>query len=74
MKPKKRLGAVIVFKEGVSEALANKILIALTDGNMDQETVSRVLSTHEVGVLDPLYRDRCREFDENIGSPVWYIP
>ena len=55
------LGALIVFKEGVSEQDARRALQKL-DG----------LIENAYGSDDP--GDLLRTYDRNHGGPVWYIP
>ena len=64
---RKRYGAVVVFKEGVTKEEAERSLLKMADdagyGALDNETYTAIKEGHCVEKFDP---------DE--GSPVWYIP
>lgn len=55
------LGALIVFKEGVTERDARRALQKLSG-----------LIENAYGSDDP--GDLVRSFDRHVGGPVWYIP
>jgi hypothetical protein len=58
----KRLGTVLVFKEGTSKKQALEALRKIED--------LLEVSSHPMFDL----QSKIREFDDNNGGPVWYIP
>ena len=64
---RKRYGAVVVFKEGMSRPEAERALLNMADDGgrsaIDEETYRSVTRGNRVEKFDP---------DE--GGPVWYIP
>jgi hypothetical protein len=75
----KRHGAVLVFKEGVDPHEATAALEKIKDLlELPEETVDYVPSG-EPGCVKSRRRpffmgSLIREFDEEFGTPVWYIP
>lgn len=59
---KKRLGAVIIFREGVTREKAEAMLRGMEDAEV-------VEGSHWVGGKTPV-----EEFNPEWGGPVWYIP
>lgn len=67
----KRFGAVLQFKEGVERAEAVRALRQLKDLLDLPDTVF----DYETGKSRPITgKDIVREYDDNMGGPVWYIP
>lgn len=55
-----RVGAVIVFKKGITKAEAERFLTTLSAYTDNAYYVSGKINVHE--------------FDEAYGGPVWYVP
>ena len=57
-----RFGTVLTFKEGVTREEAVEAL----------EKIKDILSLSEY--VEPTLDARVREFDDQYGGPVWYLP
>lgn len=76
----KRFGTVIRFKEGVTREEAVEALYAISHlieiPHSRQTTIQEGANLRGLVApsLDDLVGDIIREYDDNEGGPIWYIP